>query len=98
MQYRTTIINDYLGETVKTDINGNEYDAAIIKNIATREYTNGNVYNETNDGETIKVELKDKNGNILEKYTLQYNNNLKSFEKVFEDGNHKKADFEPLTE
>ena len=68
------------------------------KNIATREYTNGNVYNETNDGETIKVELKDKNGNILEKYTLQYNNDLKSFEKVFEDGNHKKADFEPLTE
>ena len=98
LQYRTTIINDYLGETVKTDINGNEYDAAIIKNIATREYTNGNVYNETNDGETIKVELKDKKGNILEKYTLQYNNNLKSFEKVFEDGNHKKADFEPLTE
>ena len=98
LQYRTTIINDYLGETVKTDIDGNEYDAAIIKNIATREYTNGNIYNETNDGETIKAELKDKNGNILEKYTLQYNNNLKSFEKVFEDGSHKKADFEPLTD
>lgn len=89
LQYHTTLIRD---------LNYNDDGDIIVKNVATREYTNGNVYNETYDGDTKKVELKDKNGNIIEKYTLQYNDDLKGFEKVFEDGSRKKADFTPLTD
>lgn len=95
--YRTTKIEDTLEETSRIDSTGKVIENAVIKKVATREYANGNVYSETSDESNIKAELKDKNGNMLEKYTLRYNPNLNCFEKVFDDGSRKKADFEPLT-